>query len=100
MEGSTLNFEGTMGDETEIIDRRADEKITATIKRIAVALGIAATAMTLLGAWVTFPHRLNAVEKSQERLTGERSSDHESLIRIETMLTEIHRRLERMERNP
>jgi hypothetical protein len=88
-----------MGDDTEQIERKVTARMHESVKRMAVVLGVAATGVTLLGAWVTFPHRLGAVEKSVERVSMERSGDHEALVRIEERLIEIQRRLERIERN-
>ena len=87
-----------MGDETDQIERKVTARLHESVRRMAVVLGVAATGVTLLGAWVTFPHRLGAVEKSVERVSMERGSDHEALVRIEERLIEIQRRLERIER--
>ena len=81
--------------DTDRVDKKVDARVTGTLKRIGLVLGILTGGLGILGAYVTIPRRLDEAEKRIETLQHQRETDHEILVKIEERLKIIQWR-----RNP
>lgn len=53
------------------------------IRKTAAALAVLTALITLLGAWVVIPHRMEAAEKRIQVLETEAKTAHDLLVRID-----------------
>jgi hypothetical protein len=65
------------------------------LKKLGVILGILSAGMSLLGAYVLLPYRVDVNEKAIQALQRERNIDHELLMRIDERLIMIQHKLDR-----
>ena len=82
-----------------------DSDIRANIHTAGILLGLTAVAVNLVGQWVIFPYRIEALETSRratERIIQEIIStaqgDYASLVRIEESVSWIKKTQEKNER--